>query len=94
MVLVPYYRYSERTRQKGGDLLATLQKGGESHSNEWWILYVNMYVYVSMHSLQKGGESPSFHQELVASSQVMCIYTGTHQLFPTRVLAEGVRPAP
>ena len=26
-----------------------------------------MYVYVSMHSLQKGGESPSFHQELVAS---------------------------
>ena len=28
---------------------------------------MNMYVYVSMHSLQKGGESPSFHQELVAS---------------------------
>ena len=27
------------------------------------------------------------------SSQVMCIYTGTHQLFPTRVLAEGVRLA-
>ena len=28
------------------------------------------------------------------SSQVTCIYTGTHQLFPTRVLAEGVRLAP
>ena len=28
---------------------------------------------------------------MVKSSQVMCIYTGTYRLFPTRVLAEGVR---
>ena len=35
------------------------------------------------------------HCELVIvvhfASQVKCIYTGTHQLFPTRVLAEGER---
>ena len=42
-------------------------KSGKLHSNEWWILYVNMYVCIRMHSLQKGGESPSFHQELVAT---------------------------
>ena len=30
----------------------------------------------------------------VKSSQVMCIYMGTYQLFPTRVLAGGVRLAP
>ena len=29
---------------------------------------------------------------LVESSQVMCIYTGTYQLFPTLVLTEGCSP--
>ncbi len=59
-----------------------------------WGLYPLLYVLRTRQRIRRPAPGPSQCDSWVGkSSQVMCIYTGTHQLFPTLVLTEDHSPS-